>query len=86
MLNGHHDAERFALSDATCTALQLANFWQDVARDHADGRIYLPLSEMAAHGVEEADLGGKRATPALRSLMAFQVERARRYFWPTACR
>ena len=80
MLYGFHDDERFALSDATCTGLQLANFWQDVARDYADGRIYLPQDEMQRFGVAETDLVEGRASKALRSLMAFQVERARRYF------
>jgi squalene synthase HpnC len=69
-----------ALSDATCTALQLANFWQDVARDHAQGRIYLPSEDMARFGVAEADIAAGRATPAFRELLAFEVERTRALF------
>ena len=75
MLHGYRDSERFALSDATCTALQLANFWQDVARDHAAGRIYLPQEEMADFGVTEQQLAGSEAGEQLRSLIRFQVER-----------
>ena len=74
------DAECIALSDATCTALQLTNFWQDVKRDYAMGRIYLPQEEMAAFGVAEADLAADKASDALARLLRFQVERARRSF------
>ena len=49
-LCGYRDAERQELSDATCTALQLANFWQDVAVDLEKGRVYLPLEAMERHG------------------------------------
>jgi len=80
MLHGYRDDERFALSDATCTALQLANFWQDVTRDLAIGRIYLPLDGMVAYGVEEEDLAGTEANERLRDLMRFQVERTRQFF------
>ena len=51
---GYRDAERQQLSDYTCTALQLANFWQDVARDYVKGRIYLPLEDLAEYGVTRA--------------------------------
>jgi phytoene synthase len=64
-------------SDAICTALQLANFWQDVAIDYGKGRIYLPQDEMAAHGVSEAHLAEQRCDDAWRALMALQVERTR---------
>src|SRR5271163_2905143 len=47
---GEADEEKFSLSDATCTALQLANFWQDVRRDYAKGRIYLPQDDMRRFG------------------------------------
>jgi len=80
MLHGYRDEDRFVLSDATCTALQLANFWQDVARDRAAGRIYLPVDEMAEYGVAEAALDASEASEALRSLMRFQVERTREGF------
>jgi squalene synthase HpnC len=80
MLHGYRDDERFTLSDAICTALQLANFWQDLARDVARGRIYLPLDEMTGFGVAEADLRAARAGERLRNLIRFQVERARELF------
>ena len=79
-LYGIRDNERVALSDATCTALQLANFWQDVKRDAAIGRIYLPQDEMGAYGVREADLSADQAGEPFVRLMQFQVHRARRYF------
>ena len=80
MLYGHRDEERFALSDATCTGLQLANFWQDVARDAASGRVYLPEDEMNEYGVARLDLHADRASANLKDLMRFQVDRARAYF------
>jgi squalene synthase HpnC len=79
-LFGYRDDARIALSDATCTALQLTNFWQDIQRDRASGRVYLPQDEMAAHGVEESDLDADRASAPLRSLVRIQVERTRRLF------
>lgn len=80
MLQGFRDDERLALSDATCTALQLTNFWQDVARDLAIGRIYLPQDEMAEYGVTEEDLNATAANERVRALMGFQVERTRELF------
>lgn len=80
MLYGHRDEGLFALSDATCTALQLTNFWQDIRRDADSGRIYLPQDDMARFGVAEADLVAPAASPALRDLMRFEVDRARRLF------
>ncbi len=79
-LCGYRDAERQQLSDYTCTALQLANFWQDVAGDYEKGRIYLPLDSMAKFGVSESDIAGRRATPHFRALLKFEVERARAWF------
>jgi squalene synthase HpnC len=76
MLYGFRDEERFALSDATCTALQLANFWQDVARDRRIGRVYLPQDDMERHGVSESDLDAPTASAPLRALIRFEVERA----------
>ena len=65
------------LSDYTCTALQLANFWQDVRRDWDKGRIYLPQEDMERFGYSEEELGAREsATKPFRDLMAFQVERA----------
>ena len=52
----YRDEERQRLSDYTCTALQLANFWQDVSRDMEKGRIYIPQVALAAHGLTERDI------------------------------
>ncbi|MFL6301656.1 MAG: squalene synthase HpnC [Terriglobales bacterium] len=77
---GYRDAERQALSDYTCTALQLANFWQDIPVDYRKGRIYLPLESMRKFGVAESDIAGCRFTPEFRELMRFEVARAREWF------
>ena len=79
-LCGYHDAERRQLSDYTCTALQLANFWQDVSVDYAKGRIYLPLEDLCRYAVSEEDLAQNRNTPAFCEMMKFEVERARDWF------
>ncbi|OHV40938.1 squalene synthase HpnC [Parafrankia soli] len=68
---------RIALSDRICTALQLAEHFQDVAEDLAAGRIYVPLEDLEAFGVTETDLAAPVASPAVRHLMAFEVARAR---------
>jgi squalene synthase HpnC len=77
---GYSDPERQQLSDFTCTALQLANFWQDVIVDYAKGRVYLPLDDLQRHGVDEAAIAEQRFSPAFRDLMRFQVQRARDWF------
>jgi squalene synthase HpnC len=74
---GYHDAERQALSDFTCTALQLANFWQDVSLDYANGRLYLPLEDLRRFGVTEDDIAAQRNTSEFCDMMRFEVERAR---------
>jgi len=79
-LCGYNDAERQQLSDYTCTALQLANFWQDVAVDYQKGRIYLPLEDLRRFGVTGDDIAQRRAAPEFLSLMKFEVERARDCF------
>jgi squalene synthase HpnC len=79
-LCGYRDAERQQLSDFTCTALQLANFWQDVSVDYAKGRIYLPLEDLRRFGVTEDDLVCSRNTPAFCLMMKFEVERAHDWF------
>lgn len=79
-LCGYHDAERQHLSDYTCTALQLANFWQDVTVDYGKGRIYLPLEDLRRYSVTEQDLQQNRNTPAFCEMMKFEVERARQWF------
>ena len=79
-LCGYRDAERQVLSDSTCTALQLANFWQDVSVDYAKGRIYLPLEDLQRFAVSEQDIAAQRNTPAFREMMKFEVERACDWF------
>ncbi len=79
-LCGYRDAERQQLSDFTCTALQLANFWQDVSIDYAKDRIYLPLEDLRRFGVTEDDLARHQNTPAFCAMMQFEVERARDWF------
>jgi squalene synthase HpnC/squalene synthase HpnD len=79
-LCGYRDAERQRLSDATCTALQLANFWQDVSRDLEKGRIYIPLEALAAHGLTEGDIALRRFDARYASLMKELVARTRRLF------
>jgi len=79
-LCGYRDPERQALSDSTCTALQLANFWQDVSDDYSRGRIYLPLEDLRRYQVAEEDISAGRNAPPFCELMRFQVERARQWF------
>jgi squalene synthase HpnC len=86
-LCGYRDAERQTLSDCTCTALQLANFWQDVSVDYSKGRIYLPLEDLRRFEVSEEDISAARNTAACRDMMRFEVERAHDWFregWPLA--
>ena len=77
---GYRDPERFALSDHTCSALQLANFWQDIRVDYAKDRIYLPLEDRSRFGVDEAMIAEGRFTPQFRDLMRYEVDFARRMF------
>ena len=77
---GAFTPENARLADRTCTALQLANFWQDVARDLAIGRIYLPREDRVRFGYPEADLRALRCTPAFADLMKFEVDRTRDLF------
>ena len=79
-LCGYSDAERQQLSDSTCTALQLANFWQDVFVDYGKGRIYLPLEDLRRFGATGDDIAQRKATPQFIELMKFEVERAREWF------
>ena len=74
-LFGYSDPERQRLADCTCTALQLTNFWQDVARDYHDrGRIYLPESDLARFGVTEADIASGNANGAFRALLRYECD------------
>jgi squalene synthase HpnC len=77
---GYRDAERFALSDHTCSALQLANFWQDVRVDYAKDRIYLPREDMERFGVDEATIAESRFNREFRELMRYEVDYARKMF------
>jgi len=78
---GYRDAERFRLSDSTCSALQLANFWQDVASDHHQrGRIYIPQDAMERYGVTEQSIAASQATPEFRALLREMVGYARGLF------
>jgi squalene synthase HpnC len=77
---GYRDAERQALSDFTCTALQLANFWQDVTADYGKGRIYLPLEDLNRFGVAQTDIAAADNTPAFCEMMRFEMNRTRDWF------
>ncbi|HXU14966.1 MAG TPA: squalene synthase HpnC [Terriglobales bacterium] len=79
-LGGYRDPERQQLSDYTCTALQLANFWQDVSPDFQKGRVYLPLEDLRKHGVTEATIASTQNTSQFIELMRFEVQRARQWF------
>ncbi|HTW79921.1 MAG TPA: squalene synthase HpnC [Terracidiphilus sp.] len=72
--------ENFRLSDLTCTALQLANFWQDVRVDFAKGRVYLPQADLRRFGVTDETIGQGTATPEFRALMRYEVGFARSLF------
>jgi squalene synthase HpnC len=74
---GSADPELVALSDRICTALQLAEHCQDVAEDLGRGRVYLPQEDLARFGCAERELAAPHASPALRDVIAFEVERAR---------
>jgi squalene synthase HpnC len=76
-LYGEATSVNIAYSNAICTSLQIINFWQDVAKDYAIGRIYLPLDELAQYGVSEAQIAQGITDDAWRKLMQFQVDRAR---------
>ena len=77
---GYADEERFRLSDATCSALQLANFWQDVRVDFTKDRVYLPQKDMQSFDVTDDTIAGEIATPQFRALLRHEVEFARGLF------
>ena len=79
-LCGYRDVERQQLSDFTCTALQLANFWQDISVDYSKGRIYLPLEDLRRFGVSEGDIARNQNTAAFLEMMKFEIERTRDWF------
>lgn len=75
-LFGRTEPERLEQSDAICTALQLINFWQDVAIDWAKDRVYIPQCDLPRFGISEADIAAGHCTPAWTALMAFEIDRA----------
>lgn len=75
-LCGCHSAENVALSNDVCVGLQLVNFWQDVKRDYAIGRIYLPQETMTHYGVDEAMFASESTPQPLREAIRFECERA----------
>jgi squalene synthase HpnC len=79
-LCGYSDAARQRLSDATCTALQLANFWQDVAIDWEKDRVYIPLEVLERHGSSVENIAAHRVTPGFVAAMCESVEKARALF------
>ncbi|HEX4308660.1 MAG TPA: squalene synthase HpnC [Acidobacteriaceae bacterium] len=74
--SGYRDEERFALSDKTCSALQLANFWQDIQVDYMKGRVYIPREDMDRFGVDEANIAVRSFSPQFRELMRSEVDYA----------
>jgi len=88
-LLGYSDEERARLSDATCTALQLTNFWQDIGPDYARGRVYIPLEDLAHFGYSQAELRNHIVNAGFVRLMRFEIARTRELFergaalWPT---
>jgi len=86
-LCGYRDAERQRLSDATCTALQLANLWQDVSRDLDKRRIYIPVDALSRHGLEAKDIEVRIFDNRYAVLMRDLIARTRQLFaegWPLA--
>jgi phytoene/squalene synthetase len=77
---GEVSEENFQLSDATCSALQLANFWQDVRVDFTKDRVYLPQDDMRRFGVSDEAIAGGVATPEFRALLRYEVNYARALF------
>jgi squalene synthase HpnC len=77
---GYRSPQLQQLSDKTCTALQLTNFWQDVRRDYAMGRIYIPRASMARRGVTELEICTLECTPGFRSLMRDLIAKTRELF------
>jgi squalene synthase HpnC len=76
-LYGKADSTNLVQSDAICSALQLINFWQDVAVDWNKQRIYLPLEDLRRFGVAESDIASANADGKWQQLMRFEVQRAR---------
>jgi len=79
-LCGYSDPERQRLADSTCTALQLANFWQDVTVDLLKDRVYMPLDVLERHACRMEDVYARRFTPGFREAMREMVAKARELF------
>ncbi|MDO5640339.1 MAG: squalene synthase HpnC [Neisseria sp.] len=75
-LYGETDSRSIAQSDGICTALQLINFWQDVAVDWQKGRVYIPQEDLQKFGVSEAQIAEGKADMAFRRLLAYECEKA----------
>ncbi len=74
---GYRDEELGLLSDKVCTALQLANFWQDVVEDAERGRRYIPAESVQRYGVDEGQIVGRVFTPEFRAMIEDLVKRTR---------
>ena len=83
-LVGRTSAQNLAHSDCICSALQLINFWQDIGLDWQKGRVYLPQHELARFNVDEEQIAEARWSDAWATLLAFQVDRARRLMYQGA--
>jgi hydroxysqualene synthase len=79
-LFGYRDAQLHRYSDEMCTALQQANFWQDVGVDLARDRLYIPGEDLRHFGVTDADLAARRDTEAMRALIRYECARTRALF------
>ncbi len=79
-LFGYHDPHLFELSDYICTALQLTNFWQDVAIDFSRDRVYLPQEDMLRFNYTLDDLRAGRSDARWQELLAFEIARTRELF------
>ncbi len=77
---GVNEPRLHRLSDKICTGLQLANFWQDVAEDHAKGRIYIPAEEMRRFGASEQNIVSQWYTRQYRTMMKSLVEYTQELF------
>lgn len=80
-LYGYRDEKLYVLSDHICTALQLANFYQDVSVDINKNRLYIPFNELQNYDVQKSDIFSKKVTPGFRELMKHQVERCGHLFY-----
>ncbi len=74
------NTETERLSDYICTALQLANFWQDLSVDIERNRVYIPREDFERFGLRAADMRNGGGNDAIRALIQFQVERTKKFF------